>query len=400
MDGAGASAVSEADALPLAGVVVLDFSTFLAGPSCALRLADLGAQVIKVERPDGGDLCRSLRLQEQTLEGDSALFHTINRNKQSFTADLKSPDDLRRVRALIGRADVMIHNFRPGVMDRLGLDYAAVAAINPRIVYGVVSGYGEEGPWSGKPGQDLLVQSLSGIAWLSGDADQAPTPAGLSIVDMAAGAHLAQGVLSLLVRRGVTGRGGKTEVSLMESALDLQFEGFTAFLNGDGRRPERSGVSNANAFLGAPYGIYRTRDGWMAVAMTAVDRLGALVGCEGLAADHDPASWQANRDAHKAELAKRLAEAPTAHWLAILEPAGVWCAPVLDWLGLMEQDGFRALDAVQKIRTRNGTSMRTTRCPIRIDGKVLTSTRAAPPLGADTDTVAQALRLDEETQSL
>jgi crotonobetainyl-CoA:carnitine CoA-transferase CaiB-like acyl-CoA transferase len=398
MDGAGASAGSEADSLPLAGVVVLDFSTFLAGPSCALRLADLGAQVIKVERPDGGDLCRSLRLQDQVVDGDSALFHTINRNKQSFAADLKSPEDLRRVRTLIGRADVMIHNFRPGVMERIGLDYEAAATINPRLVYGVVSGYGERGPWSGKPGQDLLVQSLSGIAWLSGDADQAPTPAGLSIVDMAAGAQLAQGLLSLLVRRGVTGRGGKAEVSLMEAALDLQFEGFTAFLNGDGRAPERSRVSNANAFVAAPYGVYRTRDGWLALAMTPVDRLGELLGCVGLAAEHDPSRWQTGRDTFKAELARRLAEQPTGHWLAILEPAGVWCAPVLDWPGLLEQEGFQALDMVQKIRTRAGGSMRTTRCPIRIDGKTLTSTRAAPPLGADTDTVARTLRLDEETQ--
>ncbi|EQD40389.1 L-carnitine dehydratase/bile acid-inducible protein F, partial [mine drainage metagenome] len=128
------------------GVLVLDFSQFLAGPSCCLRLADLGAEVIKVERPRGGDLSRRLYLADQTFGGDSALFHTINRNKQSFAADLKNPLDLQRVKALIARADVMVHNFRPGVMERLGLDYATVADLNPRIIYAAITGYGSDGP--------------------------------------------------------------------------------------------------------------------------------------------------------------------------------------------------------------------------------------------------------------
>ena len=396
MDGGGCAAVSGVGVEPLAGVRVLDFSTFLAGPSCALRLADLGAEVIKIERPDGGDLGRGLQLTDATLDGDSALFHTINRNKLSFAADLKSPRDLKRVKALIERADVMIHNFRPGrdgaYRARLRDGHRGQSA--DRLWRSVrLRRDGAHGAAS--PGQDLLVQSLSGMAWLAGDADQAPTPTGLSIVDMSAGAHLAQGVLALLVRRGVTGKGGKVEVSLMESALDLQFEAFTAFLNGDGGQPERSRVANANAHLGAPYGIYRTRDGWLAMSMTAVDRLGELVGCPGLAASHDPAAWRRDRDALKAELSERLAQETKAHWLAILEPAGVWCAPVLDWPQLVEQDGFQALDAVQEIRGRTGGTMRTTRCPIRIDGEVIKAARAGPPLGADTAAVVDRLQLDE-----
>ena len=154
---------------PLKGLLVLDFSQFLAGPSCALRLADLGAEVIKIERPQGGDLSRSLYLADQAFAGDSALFHTINRNKKSFAADLKSATDLARVKALIQRADVMVHNFRPGVMDRLGLGFETVSTLNPRLVYAGITGYGTKGPWRDKPGQDLLVQALSGLAWLSGD---------------------------------------------------------------------------------------------------------------------------------------------------------------------------------------------------------------------------------------
>ena len=159
------------DERPLDGLLVVDFSQFLAGPSCGLRLADLGARVIKIERPGAGDLSRKLYISNLALDGDSTLFHAINRNKESYAVDLKNPDDVERVRRLLERADVMIQNFRPGVIERLGLDYSSVAAIKPDIIYGTVTGYGSRGPWRDKPGQDLLAQSLSGLTWLSGDAD-------------------------------------------------------------------------------------------------------------------------------------------------------------------------------------------------------------------------------------
>jgi CoA:oxalate CoA-transferase len=386
-----------AEERPLAGLLVLDFSQFLAGPSCALRLADLGAEVIKVERPQGGDLCRDLYIADQGFEGDSALFHTINRNKKSFAADLKDARDLKRVMGLVARADVMIHNFRPGVMERIGLGYAAVAELNAEIVYATVTGYGATGPWRDKPGQDLLVQSLSGLAWLSGDEGQGPVPAGLSIADMAAGAHLAQGILAKLVGRSLTGRGGCVEVSLLESALDLQFEHFTTWLKTGGPQPKRSAVRNANVYLGAPYGIYATADGHIAVAMTPIERLRALLDCEALAAFDDRATWFARRDEIKQVLAAHLKTRATAHWLSLLEPAGVWCADVLDWPALVEHEAFRALDAVQEIRSPSGAALRTTRCPIRLDGRVLTSPKAAPALGADTADIVQAFDLDAET---
>ncbi|MEO7939970.1 MAG: CoA transferase, partial [Burkholderiaceae bacterium] len=221
------SEASATEPLPLAGIRVLDFSQYLAGPSCALRLADLGADVIKVERGDGGDQCRKLVIANQRFGDDSVLFHTINRNKRSFAADLKKPQDMAQVHRLIAQSDVMIHNFRPGVMERLGLSWEAVRQINPRVVYGAVTGYGVVGPWRDKPGQDLLVQSLSGMAWLSGDADQGPVPSGVPAADILTGAHLAQGILAALVRRAVTGRGARVDVSLMESLFDLQFEIFT-----------------------------------------------------------------------------------------------------------------------------------------------------------------------------
>jgi CoA:oxalate CoA-transferase len=383
--------VEKNDARPLAGVLVLDFSQFLAGPSCCLRLADLGAEVIKVERPKGGDLARQLQLADQTFGGDSTLFHTINRNKKSFAADLKDPRDLERVKALITRADVMVHNFRPGVMDRLGLDFDTVARLNPSLIYAAITGYGARGPWREKPGQDLLVQAMSGLAWLSGDAGQGPVPVGLSLADLMAGAQLCQGVLALLVRRGRTGRGGRVDVSLLESAIDMQFEQLTAFLNGDGRQPPRDAVNNASVYLGAPYGVYKTADGYLALAMTPIGPLAELIGCAPLAAYADPATWFAQRASIKALLAGHLARQPTAHWLSLLEPADVWCAPVLDWPQLVRHEGFQALELTQEIENPQHGRMRTTRCPLRVDGEALTSPRGAPALGADNEEILRRL---------
>src|SRR5579863_9393392 len=301
---------------PLAGLLVLDFSQFLAGPSCALRLADLGARVMKVERPVSGDLCRSLYISDLELDGDSTLFHSINRNKESFAADLKSEAGGAELRQLLMRADVVIHNFRPGVIERLGFDYDAISRLNPRIVYAEVSGYGKAGPWREKPGQDLLVQSVSGLAWLSGNADQAPVPMGIAVADLFAGAHLAQGILACLVRRGISGRGGRVEVSLLESVLDFQFEVLTTFLNDGGKLPVRSAVNNAHAYLGAPYGIYPTGDGYLALAMGSVVRLGELLECPALLAYDNPKDHFLRRDEIKRILVSHLRSRTTADWLS------------------------------------------------------------------------------------
>jgi CoA:oxalate CoA-transferase len=369
---------------PLEGLLVLDFAQFLAGPWAATRLADLGATVIKVERPGAGDVGRQLYISDLSLDGDSTLFHSINRNKRSYAADLKNPADLARVKRLVARADVLIQNFRPGVMERLGLGPEAAAALNPRLVYGVVTGYGRTGPWAGKPGQDLLAQAVSGLPYLNGDADQPPLPFGLAVADLTASAHLVQGILALLVRRGATGRGGLVEVSLLESVLDLQFEVTTTFLNDGGREPRRSRVNNGHAYLGAPYGIYATVDGYLALAMGSVTRLGELLELPALAAYADPAAWFDRRDEIKGLVAGHLKTRPTRHWLSRLEPADYWCAEVLSWPRLWETDAFRALDFVQEVRRDDGPALRTTRCPITIDGRRLKSPRGAPRVGQHT----------------
>jgi crotonobetainyl-CoA:carnitine CoA-transferase CaiB-like acyl-CoA transferase len=373
---------------PLDGLLVLDFSQFLAGPSAALRLADLGARVIKVERPEGGDLCRRLYISNLELDGDSTLFHSINRNKQSFTANLKDPNDMAQVRRLIERADVLIQNFRPGVMERIGLGYDAVHALNGRLVYATVTGYGADGPWKDKPGQDLLLQARSGLVWLNGDADQPPLPFGLAVADLLAGAHLVQGILACLVRRGISGQGGLVEVSLLESVLDMQFEVLTTHLNDGGKLPERSVHGSAHAYLGAPYGIYATADGYLALAMGSVTQLADLLECPALRDYPDPKSWFTQRDEIKAVLAEHLRASSTAHWLTRLEPADYWCADVLTWPQLLANEAFTALNMTQEVRRDNGATLTTTRCPIRIDGALLTSGRGAPRLGEHSASIA------------
>ena len=225
----------------------------------------------------------------------------------------------------------MLHNFRPGVMERIGLGHPQVAALNPGIVYGVVSGYGTDGPWRDKPGQDLLAQSRSGLVWLSGNAADGPVPVGVSITDIATGLNLAQGVLAALIGKLRHGRGGLVEVSLLASAMDLQFEQFSSYLNSEPVQPPRSVVNGASVHIGAPYGIYATTDGHIAIAMTPIERLADLTGIDALRDFADPSIGFEKRDEIKAVLRDALRTRPTAHWLSRLEPADIWCAEVLDW---------------------------------------------------------------------
>jgi CoA:oxalate CoA-transferase len=374
--------------LPLAGLIVVDLSQFLSGPYCSLRLMDLGARVIKIERPDGGDLSRRLYLSDTEIGGDSTIFHAINRAKESLSIDLKDEKDLASLRKLLSKADVLIQNFRPGVIERLGLDYEAVRKINPRLVYASISGYGEEGPWVKRPGQDLLAQSRSGVMWLNGDEDQGPVPFGLAIGDMLAGAALAQGILAALVRRSIKGTGSHVETSLLEALVDFQFEVLTTHLN-DGRRlPKRANFRSAHAYLSAPYGVYAAADGYLAIAMTPIPKLADLLGMGELAPYRDNSStWFTARDEIKALIAKRIATKTTDEWLAILEPADIWCARVLNWNELLESEGFQVLDMLQTVTREDNISITTTRSPLRVNGVRAKVDRAAPRIGEHSQAI-------------
>jgi crotonobetainyl-CoA:carnitine CoA-transferase CaiB-like acyl-CoA transferase len=379
---------------PLDGLLVLDMAQFLSGPSAALRLGDLGARVIKIERPGTGDICRTLYLTDTEIGGDSTLFHAINRGKESFAADLKNARDLALVRQLVARADVLIQNFRPGVADRLGLGPEAARQLNPRLIYASISGYGEEGPWADLPGQDLLAQAVSGVTWLNGSAGEGPVPVGLSVADMLAGHALVEGVLAALIRRGVTGEGGHVETSLLEAMIDFQFEVLTTHLNDGGRSPPRSAFNNAHAYLAAPYGIYASADGYLALAMTPLDKLGRLLDLPALVESaRRPGAGFNERDSLKRMIAARLADHGNDHWLALLRYEDVWCAPVMDWPELLASEAFRYLDMLHTV-TRDGLAIRTTRGPVRIDGERPASAIAAPCVGADTAAIRAEFGLD------
>jgi CoA:oxalate CoA-transferase len=383
---------------PLAGMLVVDFSQFLSGPSATLRLADLGATVIKIERPASGDACRGLHITDVDTDGDSLLFHTINRNKYSYAADLRCAVDLAEVKRLVRRAEVMVENFRPGVMRRLGLDFDAVRSLNPRLVYGSVTGYGSEGPWAGFPGQDLLAQSLSGLVWLNGDRTQGPVPAGVAIADLLTGAHLAQGLLAALLRTARTGRGALVEVNLIESLIDFQFELLTTHLNDGGREPRRAERNSAHAYLGAPYGIYATADGHIAIAMGSLATLTTALECQALAAFDQRRDGLRRRDEIKAVLAAHLAQQPTDHWLERLRAVDYWCSPVLTWRQLLDHEAFKCLDMLQAVPRGNGKPMRTTRCPIRFDGLRPATPLGAPRVGEHTQWVRETyLSEDDDT---
>ncbi len=381
---------------PLDGLVVLDFSQFLSGPLATLKLADLGARVIKVERPEVGDLCRHLYLSDTEIDGDNSLFHAINRNKESITADLGDPADCTRLRALLKTADVMVQNFRPGVIERRGFGYDDVRKINPRIIYGSISGFGEEGPWKDLPGQDLLAQARSGLLWLTGSHDDPPMPMGLAVADMLAGNALAQGILAALVGRGIHGRGARVDTSLLEAMIDFQFEVLTTHLN-DGRRiPQRSATNGAHAYLGAPYGVYKTANGYLAIAMTpSLEKLANLMEIDGLEQYfHDDKAMMQHRDDIKSIMAAAVLQRTTEKWLDILQPADIWCSEVLDWPQLMASNAWQNLDFEQVIQRNGDTSLNALRGPIRIDNCTLKSTRAAPELGADQNKIFDELLSD------
>ncbi|MFC5682063.1 CaiB/BaiF CoA transferase family protein [Flavobacterium sp. MAHUQ-51] len=374
---------------PLEGIVVLEFCQFLAGPSAGLKLADLGARVIKIERPVKGEACRQLSIKDLFVDESSLLFHTINRNKDSFAADLKNPDDLELVKKLIAKADIMTHNFRPGVMDKIGLAFEDAIAINPKIIYGVVSGYGDEGPWSKKPGQDLLVQSLSGLTWLSGRKSQGPVPFGLSTADIMCGNHLTQGILAALLKRAKTNKGVLVEVSLMESILDVQFEAITSYLNDGGKLQERGDVAgSAHAFLSAPYGVYKTQDGYLSLAMGDLMYIGQLLEVN-LDAFQEKHLWFARRDEIRTILAERILQETSDYWVALLQEKGIWCGKVLNYQDLDAIDF--GMPMKQVIENSEQKTITTTRSPIQLDGEILTSRKAAPKVGEHNTIIQQTI---------
>ena len=378
--------------LPLKGLVVLEFSQYLSGPSAGLRLADLGARVIKIERPKVGDAGRKLSIKNLWVDDSSLLFHTINRNKESFTADLKNADDLKIIKKLVTKADVMIHNFRPGVMEKIGLGYDQVQEMNSRIIYAAISGYGKEGPWKNKPGQDLLLQSMTGLAFTTGSGSNGPVPFGIAIGDILSGAQLVQGILAALIRRQKTNKGALIEVSLMESLLDFQFELLTTYFTNN-QQPKRSSINNGHPLLSAPYGIYKTTDGFIALAMMDIHQLATAIDCLELSKVSKENIFK-DRDEMKDILANHLIKNTSAHWIERLHECDLWAMEVLDWEKMMEHDAYITLKMEQTLNAA-GKEIITTRSPVRINGERLVSEKPAPALGAHNKKILSEFSIAE-----
>lgn len=379
--------------LPLKGITVLEFSQYLSGPCAGLRLADFGARVIKVERPDKGESGRQLAIENLWVDESSLLFHTINRNKESITANLKDPDDMEFIRQLIAHADVITHNFRPGVMKSLGLDYAAAKEINPLIIYVEISGYGKKGSWSRKPGQDLLIQSVSGLTYATGNKNDHPMPFGLGVGDYLCGNHAVQGILAALIRRSKKGMGALLELSLLESLIDLQFELFTTYFQTN-EQHSRSEVNNGHPLLSAPYGIYKTADGYIAVAMMPLKKLNAAIECPGLN-DFNEAETFKKRDEIKTVLSEFFLTHTTEAWLNKVQNYDLWIMPVLNWEQLIQSSTYKALN-MEQVFFVNNKLIKTTRCPIRYNKNYFLSGKPAPKLGEHTDEIKT--RLAKETR--
>lgn len=316
---------------PLDDVRVLDFTALLQGPLATQMFGDMGAEVIKVERPEG-EWMRHWGILGSRTHDETDSFLAVNRNKRSVSADLKDPVTRAKILELGRDVDVVVENFRPGVMERLGLGYEAFREVNPRIVYASASGYGQTGPYRDRPGQDLLIQALSGMMQLTGKHSDAPTPAGIALADEYAGMHLAVGILAALLHARTSGTGQRVAVDLLGCAIAAQAQELTAYLNGEPRRPLPR-AEEAIGFVGgtAPMGTYRARDDYFVLAMTPCDVLARILDLSWLSDFQTTEEMYDGRDEVHRRLSEHFATQDRDHWLSIFHDADVWCAPVHDY---------------------------------------------------------------------
>jgi crotonobetainyl-CoA:carnitine CoA-transferase CaiB-like acyl-CoA transferase len=313
---------------PLAGLVVADFAQLAQGPFATQILGDMGAEIIKIEPPKG-DWMRHWSMANLYKAGESASFLAFNRNKRSIALDLKHPAGKEVALRLIERADVLVENFRPGVMERLGLGWEKLHERFPRLIYCASSGWGQTGPYVKRPGQDLLVQAVAGVGYLNGDDGGPPMGLGVGAADFTAGFHIVYGILAALYARSQTGRGQRVDVNLLNSILHLHCQELGIYLNGGGL-PQRSRSGIPGAYLGAPYGFYETQDGYIAIAMNSLSKLAALVGVPGYE-DRPETQTMDDRDQVRADFQRAFLARTTQEWLDLLLAEDVWCAPVNDF---------------------------------------------------------------------
>ena len=369
--------------LPLDGIVVADFSRVLAGPYATMALADLGATVIKVERPGGGDDTRSWG--PPWTERSSAYYESVNRSKRSVVLDLDDERDRAAARELARRADVLVQNFRPGVLARCGLDAASALELNPRLVYASVSGFGS-GPGADLPGYDFVVQAVGGLMSITGAPDGPPVKVGVAVVDVLTGKDLALGVLAALRQRDATGEGQHVEVNLLSSLLAALVNQMSGLLT-TGIAPERMGNRHPSI---APYETLRCEDGLLAVAVGTDAQFRRLTGALGLLGMADDPRFAANservanRAAMVAELENVLGARRAADWQDRLQREGVACGQVNDLARAVHH--AEALGLRPVVDPGDG-GVAQARMPIEFSGIDVVDPLAPPRLGEHTDEV-------------
>lgn len=310
---------------PLKGLRIADFSQLVQGPSATQMLADMGAEVLKIE-PIKGDWQRHWSAGDAWINGESVSFLGFNRGKRSITLNLKNALGKDAALRMIKSCDVLVENFRPGVMDRLGLGYEALQKIHPRLIYCASCGWGQDGPYVTRPGQDLLAQSVAGVLNLNGKAGDPPSPVGIGISDLTASFHIVSAILAAVYERGTSGKGQRIDLNLLNSVMNLATQELTLYLN-TGTIPQRSAAGIGHPCVGAPMGVYRTKDGYIVVAMMPLDKVAELVGISGYEGN-DSRNQIEDRDEIKRSLEPGFASKTTAELLEIFLKADMWVAPV------------------------------------------------------------------------
>lgn len=372
---------------PLSGVFVADFSRVLTGPFCSTMLADLGADVVKVEQPGHGDDTRSWG--PPFVAGESSYFLSVNRNKRSLVLDLKNPEAAPVVRALFRRADVVLENFRPGTADRLGIGYARAAAENPRLVYCSISGFGQTGPYRDRPGYDLIIQGMAGLMGLTGEVDGPPTRVGLAVTDVGAGMWAAFAIAAALYAREPSGRGQYLDVSMLDGAIawDTYMAGHYLVT---GENPRRPGSGHPTL---VPYQPFPTADGSINVAVgndAMWQTFCGAVGRPDLAADPRYATGP-DRVEHRARLVPALAAMfatrTTAHWTEALLAAGIPCGPVNTMADILTDPHVAARQMVTGVDHPTAGHLQVTGVPVKFSDTPGAVDRPPPLLGQHTDEV-------------
>jgi len=380
----------------LEGLTVLDATQMLAGPLAATRLGDLGADVIKLEPPVVGEFNRSHGFEGVRIRGEMTTFTAVNRNKRSLAIDLKNPDSRPVIDDLVRSADVFLQNFRHGTAERLGVGYERLHELNPRLIYCSISGYGSSGPYRDRPGQDLVVQGYSGSMFSVGSEDDPPEPGALWAADVMTGYHAAIGILAALRARDLIGVGQHVEIDMLSVVLDAQLQELVTYLN-SGRQPTRSAEPSAHASIPAPYGVYRTKDGWLTLAMTPLSTLGEVLDDDWLRGLTDYDDGHKHRDEVYAHIRDKFVDRTTAEWISACDRVNVWAGPVYDYAGVAaDPHVIETGMIVEQSHGDGGAPVRTVRPPIKMSETPPTIRSGAPALGSHTAEILAGLGYDDD----